>query len=160
LAIDLWNLSQQFVAGNQSLATTLESFLNARYSAKTVYKQADGHLFAAEDQVRAVDQINTTLKQQADIVTKFRRSEGSFPALNSLATTQGVPELLRSRIIELSRIVPLIRAAMERDLNWKTESAREAPLASDDESIALVVSWRDSSLLYARLLDRLYALVV
>lgn len=160
MAIDLWNLSQQFVAGNRTSATALESFLNARYSAKTVYKQADGHLFAAEDQVRAVDQINATLDQQQEIVGKFRKGEGSFSALRSLAVAQGVPELLRSKIMELSRIVPLIRAAFERDLKWKKGSTFEAPLASDDESIALVVSWRDSNLLYTGLLDRLQALVV
>lgn len=142
------------------MADALESFLNARYSAKTIYKQLDGHLFAAEDQVRAVDQINSTLDRQQEIVGKFLKSEGNFPALKSLAAAQGVPELLRTRVMELSRVVLLVRVAMERDLKSKMESARQAPLASNDESIALVVLWRDSSLLYAGLLDRLDALVV
>lgn len=120
----------------------------------------DGDLFAAEDQVRAVDQINSVLDAQKEILDKFRRSEGGLSALKSLASVEGVPILLCSKVFELSRIVPLIRGAFERDFRWRTESSRNAPLASDDESIALIVSWRDSTLLYAGLLDRLYSLIV
>lgn len=117
-------------------------------------------MFAAEDQVRAADEINSALDGQERVIEKFRRSEGSFSALKSLASVGGVPELLRSRIMELSRIIPLLKTAMEKDLKWKRESARRAPLASDDESVALIVSWRDSTLIYTGLFDRLYALIV
>ena len=160
LAIDLWNLSRQFVNHNRTGADALESFMNARYYAKTLYKQSDGHLFAAEDQLRAVDEINSALAMQQNVIDKFRRSEGNFSALKSLASVGGVPELLRSRIFELARVVPLIRAALTDDLKWRHESAKFAPLASEDESVVLVVSWKDSALVYTALLDRLHALIV
>jgi hypothetical protein len=141
-------------------STALESFLNARYSKPECSKRPDSNLFGAEDQIIAVEEINFLLEKQGNVIDKFLRSEGHLSALKSLASVNGVPTLLRTRIIELSQIVPLLRLAMENDLKWKWESSKIAPLASDDESVALIVSWRDSAIYYTSLFDRLYALIV
>ncbi|KAI6234499.1 hypothetical protein M3Y99_00801900 [Aphelenchoides fujianensis] len=159
LTIDLWNLLQQYLATNSTSTSALESFLNARFSASK-YKQPDGHLFAAEDQIRAVDEINDALIRFDEVAAKFRKAQGTLPALKALAFADGVPELLRMRVVKLSEIVPKLTTSLARDAEWKRSMAKRAPLATDDESVALVVAWRESALSFSGLLEKLHALVV
>ncbi|KAI6203694.1 hypothetical protein M3Y94_00586000 [Aphelenchoides besseyi] len=157
LTIDLWNLLQQYVTLNTNTTGALETFLNSRYPNST---RVDGHLYAAEDQVRAVEEINSTLIRFEEIASKFRKAQNSLPALKTLASAHGVPELLQMRVLKLSEIVPKLTAKLTHDAQWKRRLAERAPLATDDESTSLVIAWRESNVLFAGLVDQLHSLVV
>lgn len=159
LCIDLWNLAQQYIMLGQTSTSTFEAFLNARY-AQSKYRFADGHLFAAEDQLRAVLSINEALDECARIVDKYERAREHPSALKKLAAADDVPKLLRARINVLATLMPKLTRAFLQDLEWRRDICIRAPTANDNESIALVAAWRESAQLLGSHIEQLHSLVV